>query len=336
MTAANELEKLDFPDVRYSPRRLGHVNLFVSDFLDELNFLTGVCGFEETGRESKVRSGFVSNGNTHHDIGFIDIPGWQAHSSSRILEGPAWRGKGPMLNHLGLEMNNEAELVDAYKRAIAAGMTPRITHNGTSKSNYIFDPWGMQYQLYADETLEWRKVFTGGEAEFHANPPWNPLEGVASTEPFWDPNPQIRRVESAALHPVKVSHIVLDVENVDPHRQFYVRILGLNEVAGDGDEISYLAGQTGDYFIVLVRSDSESVPRMHHSSFELSADEDLDVAAKELERRNISVVRRVEASHKSSLYINDPSGLLFEFFIRHSATPEPASDVSPQERAFLA
>jgi catechol 2,3-dioxygenase len=326
----------EFPEVLYGPRRLGHVNLFVSDFVEELSFLTDVCGFEETGRESKVRSGFVSNGNTHHDIGFIDIPGWQQHSSSRIVEGPPTRGKAPSLNHLGLEMNNEADLVAAYKRAIASGMKPRITHNGTSKSNYIFDPWGMQYQLYADDTLEWRKVFTGGEAEFHSNPPWNPLEGTPTTESFWDPNPEIRRVESAALHPVKVSHIVFEVTELVEHRDFFLRVIGLTEVAGDGTSISYLAGRTGAYFIVLVKSQGAGLPRMHHSAFELWPDEDLDAAATELERREVPVVQRVETAHKSSLFIRDPSDLLFEFFIRRSDQPSFDPDETTTERAFSA
>ena len=59
------------PAVRFHPRRLGHANLFVSDLDRSMRFYSAVCGLEEVRREPAIRIGFLSNGNTHHDVGLV-------------------------------------------------------------------------------------------------------------------------------------------------------------------------------------------------------------------------------------------------------------------------
>lgn len=317
--------------VRYRPRRLGHLNFFVADFEREMTFLTAICGFEETAHQG--RSGFVSNGNTHHDIGFVDLVGWQQHATSRVPEGPPDRGTVPGLNHFGFEMYNEVDLVDAYRRAIGNGMKPRITHNGTSKSNYIFDPWGTQYQLYADEVADWRTVYLGGESDLHANPPWNPLEGEADPRTYWVAEPEIRRVEEAALHPMRVTHAVLTVDNLDERREFLVQILGLDEVHR-GEGVSYLAGSNGVPAIVLVQSDGEQ--GFHHGSFEVWPGDDLDRAQVDLEQLGAPIEYWIDAPHKKSVFIREPSGLLLEFYIRRDGDRPASRDGVPADIAYYA
>ena len=61
----------DKPRLRLMPRRLGHVNLFVSDLEQSMAFYENVAGFHEIFREADIQAGFLSNGNTHHDFGLI-------------------------------------------------------------------------------------------------------------------------------------------------------------------------------------------------------------------------------------------------------------------------
>ena len=44
------------------PRRLGHVNLFVSDLERAMAFYEDVAGFHEIFREPDIQAGFLSNG----------------------------------------------------------------------------------------------------------------------------------------------------------------------------------------------------------------------------------------------------------------------------------
>jgi catechol-2,3-dioxygenase len=60
-------------EVRFQPRRLGHVNLYVSQLERSIAYYEKVCGIELVRIEAAIRAGFHSNGNTHHDIGLIEI-----------------------------------------------------------------------------------------------------------------------------------------------------------------------------------------------------------------------------------------------------------------------
>ena len=59
--------------VCFRPRRLGHANLYVSELERSMAFYNQVVGLEEVVREPAIHAGFLSNGNTHHDIGMVEI-----------------------------------------------------------------------------------------------------------------------------------------------------------------------------------------------------------------------------------------------------------------------
>ena len=52
-----------------SPRRLTHANLFVADMERSMDFYMSVIGLDESYRRVNLRAGFLTNGNSHHDIG---------------------------------------------------------------------------------------------------------------------------------------------------------------------------------------------------------------------------------------------------------------------------
>ena len=58
--------------VRFAPRRLAHANIFVGNLERSMSFYNKVCGIEEGRRETGIRAGFLSNGNTHHDIAAME------------------------------------------------------------------------------------------------------------------------------------------------------------------------------------------------------------------------------------------------------------------------
>lgn len=326
----------DTTHIRYRPRRLGHVNLFVSDFRRSMDFYKAVCGFEETARESTNGGGFLSNGNTHHDIGISDIAGYARYMQGKANMGPPERGANPGLNHFGWEMETEADLVGAYKRALKSGLNPRVTDAGTGRSNYLFDPDGTQHQFYVDKLKNWRSVYIGGETILHGNPPWDPMAGEPSTERNFDEAPSIRRVEHAPLHPMRVTHATMVPRDFEAALAWYVEIGGFAvKHRTPRDAAVYLGGSASGCDVILLRNSSQPVG-MHHASFVMAPGEDIDAAAAILKRIRIDIVAKIDAPHKHSLFIRDPDGLLLEFYVLRDGGLAAVDEAATNDLPLLA
>lgn len=148
--------------------------MFVGDLGASMKFYNRVAGFEAVFR-TKTGAGFLSNGNTHHDLGLVQTTsaprlgrdGEPLPSSSRAMT--------PGLNHLGWELEAEKPLVDAYNRAVDEGypIFQCIDHHPT-RSIYLFDPDGNMHEFYCDVIKDWRSWFAS-------------LDGSAFSGQ-WDPN----------------------------------------------------------------------------------------------------------------------------------------------------
>lgn len=322
--------------IAYRPRRLGHVNLFVENMEETCTFLHEICGFEQTGIIGKSRSAFYSNGNTHHDIGFIETDAYVAFRKKYPDPAdPPGRGTVPSLNHFGWEMEHEKSLVDAYQRAMAQGVKPRITNNGTSLSNYLFDPEGMQHQFYADEELDWRKVYTGGDVDLHRPASWVPGKLPPSTDHNYDPDPKLRRDAAAPLHPMRVTHGAIVATHYDQTLDYYTRVAGLEPVySGRNGDFCYLRGAASHFDIVLLRPAPGLPGGFHHAAFEVWPDEDLDRAEAALKKRGVRILHRADLPHKASLCIAGPSGIPLEFYIRRGGDFSAVDGFDPVSRAF--
>ena len=79
-------------------------------------------------RRRMIEAGFLSNGNTHHDIGCIQASLATRTGRDGHVQVTGERGSRPGLNHFGLEMANEADLVAAYQRARQAGLALHRKH----------------------------------------------------------------------------------------------------------------------------------------------------------------------------------------------------------------
>jgi catechol 2,3-dioxygenase len=334
MTKAEGRQKID-----YRTRRLGHANLFVTNIERTRRFILDVCGFEQTAIMPVTRAAFFSNGNTHHDIGIVEAKGHaQVRKKFPDPNEPEGRGSVPGLNHFGWELENEYDLVQAHNRAAAAGLRPRVTNNGTSYSDYLFAKDGSCHQFYADNDLDWRREFHGGEAEaLHRDVKWVPGEKPPSKQPFYHPKPELRRVAAAPLHPMRVTHGVMVSNTFADSLAFYTDVAGFRVVhRGPGDAYVYLAGSADPYSIVLLPATDGRANGMHHVGFEVWPGEDLGRAAVELGRRGVTILADLDLAHKRSLCIADPDGIRYEFFVRRGGGFAALADLAGEAQAFAA
>src|ERR1700720_3683236 len=92
--------------------RIGHVHLKVADLDRALAFYTGVLGFELMQRFGN-QAAFISAGGYHHHIG---LNTWESKGGE-----PPTRG-ATGLYHLAIVYPTRADLADALRRLIAAGV----------------------------------------------------------------------------------------------------------------------------------------------------------------------------------------------------------------------
>jgi catechol 2,3-dioxygenase len=312
------LEALSRP-VHFSPRRLTHANLFVKDVEQSLAFYNGVCGLEIVLRQPMINAGFVSNGNTHHDIGMIQCTPGELYGEGghRILA--KGQGAHPGLNHIGWEMESEFDLAKAHKRALAAGWKiHRTVRHKSSHSVYVFDPDGNVHEFYADTVADWRGNYD--KAHKGASGQWNPGEGPPSMAPAYHLNPPIRRVDTAPLHPLRTTHAVLLARNFERMRLFMTEGAGLHEASFDDKAgLATYAAPAARYpvTLALVRTPEGAAPAargLHHVSFEMASDDEVAGGVQRLAKAGVKVEREVDAPHKKSLFIRDPNGVMLEFY----------------------
>ena len=133
--------------------RIGHVHLKVSDLERALGFYCGVLGFELTQRYGS-EAAFVSAGGYHHHIG---LNTWE--SASGTPPPPGSTG----LYHVAILYPTRADLADALKRLIAAGIPlDGASDHGVSEALYLRDPDQNGVELYWDRPpVSWPRTADG-------------------------------------------------------------------------------------------------------------------------------------------------------------------------------
>jgi catechol 2,3-dioxygenase len=125
--------------------RIGHVHLKVADIERALRFYRDVLGFEVTQRWGDSAA-FLSAGGYHHHIG---LNTWE--SAGGRAAAPGTTG----LYHLAILYPTRAELADALRRLIAAGIELEgAADHGVSEALYLRDPDGNGVELYWDQPKE--------------------------------------------------------------------------------------------------------------------------------------------------------------------------------------
>jgi catechol 2,3-dioxygenase len=125
--------------------RIGHVHLKVADMERALKFYRDVLGFEVTQRIGSSAA-FLSAGGYHHHIG---LNTWESFGGQPPVAGTTG------LYHLAVVYPTRAELGDALRRLVAAGVPlDGASDHGVSEALYLRDPDGNGVELYWDKPRE--------------------------------------------------------------------------------------------------------------------------------------------------------------------------------------
>jgi catechol 2,3-dioxygenase len=309
----------------FRPRRIGHANLFVGQLERSMDFYYRVVGLEETYRRPPVRAGFHSNGNTHHDVGLVEVGG------------PLGQGKIPGLNHFGWELENEVDLVEGYFRAVDAGVKfARTVDHEIARSVYLRDGDGNMNEIYADTTKNWRTERTG--QVMNPTVQWAPGQGpTPSPESKYHPNPEIRRVEEAAFHPIRVTHAVLVAQDYEGVVQAYTDVVGLTPTLGGIDQaFTLLSGTCGQRDLGVFRARPGRPAGLHHVGFLVADESDLDEAERRLRRAGIRPEIQIDHATRRSIFVRDPDGIRLEFYVDRGAPATQLAEIEDGLTLFLA
>jgi catechol 2,3-dioxygenase len=135
--------------------RIGHIHLKVADIERSLRFYNGVLGFEVMLRLGDGAA-FLSAGGYHHHIG---LNTWESLGGQPPPPGSTG------LYHLAIAYPTRADLADALRRLIAAGVTlDGASDHGVSEALYLRDPDENGLELYWDRPREdWPRTAGDGK-----------------------------------------------------------------------------------------------------------------------------------------------------------------------------
>jgi catechol 2,3-dioxygenase len=127
--------------------KIGHVHLKVADIARALGFYCGVLGFELQQMYGE-EAAFISAGGYHHHIG---LNSWESKGGSPPPPGTTG------LYHTAILYPTKADLANAFKRVLAAGLTlDGAADHGVSVALYLRDPDQNGVELYWDKPqAEW-------------------------------------------------------------------------------------------------------------------------------------------------------------------------------------
>lgn len=300
------------------PRRLGHVNLFVSNLEKAREFYSRTCGFVEIFEEPAIIAAFMSNGNTHHDLGLIEVSKTdRVDKDGKVLISAAQRGSYASLNHLGFEMDNEKQLVEAYERLVKLGVkVARTVDHGLAHSVYMPDPDGNMLEFYADVIDDWRGFWKDSVGKTVTGI-WKPELARADARPHY-PESFVPDVHpSAPIRSHRVSCATLATANHDKMLDFYTRVVGLTMLPGADAHQTMLAGTTGEPAIRLSRVGNPDHAAFANMGIELGQ-VDMVQSAKAYLRANGYPIQNEEG--KTSFMTRDPDGFGVNFFASNATT----------------
>ncbi|MBM3511451.1 MAG: dioxygenase [Alphaproteobacteria bacterium] len=323
----------------FRPRRLGHANLWVNNLKTSETFYNKVCGFTVEFWEPDLVATFLGTGHTPHDIGMIEVTGGKArYGRDGLLQIPEGVGATKGLGHIAFEVANEKELVEAYFKAKKAGAIANemsVDHQ-IAHSIYTFDPDGNCTEFYCDTVKDWRKVIHGEMSLITGN--WTPGETELFTDGRWDPDPEVRLVKEAPVHPRRVTHVVFKPKDMGKMVDYYTGLGGLAVVHEAKDRsIVCLRGSVPAYryTVALVQCAGDEKPGYHATAFELASPAEVDAAEKRCKAGGIAIERSVDHASKRAFFLLDPDGLRTEYYARKTPDFADLSKEPAKDRAYL-
>ncbi|MGR9091560.1 MAG: VOC family protein, partial [Gammaproteobacteria bacterium] len=150
-----------------------------------------------------------------------------------------------------------------------------------------------------------------------------PLAAEPFTQGRYETDPEWHCVEAAPLHPLRVTHAVIESADVARLVDFYTTIGGLSIVASDAGVV-YLGGSLEGYAHNLVIVPAATAG-YGYASFEIADDAALDAAISALDARAVEITQTVDLPWKRSIFLRDPDGLVSEWTVRRAAPRDLAA-----------
>ena len=160
-------------------------------------------------------------------------------------------------------------------------------------------------------------------------------------------------IERAGYRPGEEIALALDVAATEFHRDgayqlegrsldatgmvdFYEKVIGL-EVKHRAEDFTVVGGVASDYYdVALFRPTNGEVRGMHHMSFTMPDERELEDGIARLADRGIAVEREVDNELKRSIFISDPDGMGCEFYVdRNPGAFSVIESADPEERPYL-
>jgi catechol 2,3-dioxygenase len=297
-------------DVRFSPRRLGHLNMFVRDVEKSAAFYRDVCGFQVVFREDGISMIFMSNGNTHHDLGLMEITDATRIGRDGHVQVKPGAGKTPGLNHLGFEMETEFGLVEAYRRAKAHDLPiNRTTDHQIAHSVYMPDCEGHTLEFYADVVDDWKQVYAQNEGELISGH-WD-VDSLAPLKTTKAPqSPDLYRNDGSVLAAQKVAYAGLPVKNFERAVEYYCDVVGLEAASVDRtNKFAVMRGTAGGGCdVCLVGAAEFPAVRMVFGGVHLHDGKPIRDSLEILERQNVYATIIGDAADECIIVL-DPDGI---------------------------
>ena len=323
--------------INFRPRRLGHVNLWVGDVKKNTEFYNKVLGFHLEATEPGIKGSFLGNGNTHHDIGTVEITRGEDRlgRDGQVLIPKDMSGRTGLF-HLGWEMENEKVLVDAIFRLKKTDQPISFfADHQISHSIYIPDPDGNLNEFYADFLKDWRSMFQG-EMKLITGV-WNPGEKPAHSDVRYDPKPRFYGVTDAPLHPKHITHAAFAVADFERSFRFYSEVAGLKPIHVDAKRTyATFASGIGRYDLAIFQARKGEKVGLHHAGFELESEAALKASKAALKKQGVKIEKEVDDGSKWSLFLLDPDKTRWEFFVDRKRDHGAIAEAAATERAYLA
>jgi catechol 2,3-dioxygenase len=309
----------------FDPRRLAHVNVYVSDYEHASDFYRSIVGFNEAYRQPDNLASFMSNGNTYHDFGLTSVASKYAKA-----------GQKPGLFHIALEVENEAELVENYNRAVKAGLNFRSTvDHDVAHSLYLYDPEGNILEIYADVVDDWKILRSGTVTK--AKPKWVPgVSTVPVTAPLYPANPELAKVQEAVFHGKRVTHVALATANYEELVRYYSGPIGLALLAGsESGPYAVLKGHASNGDLTLLRAQPGLEPGLHHTGIEVWSEDELASSLAEAKARGIEIERVMDHPARIAVTIRDPDGMRLQFYVNRNWQPDAIGKITAADAPYL-
>jgi catechol 2,3-dioxygenase len=321
----------------FAPRRLGHINLYISNLERSFEFYNQVLGLALVFDEKELFARFLSNGNSHHDVALMQTTKEQLHGRDGQPQG---RPSAPVgLNHLAFEMASEAALVEGIRRARAASGedTGHFLDHQISRSAYFHATDGVEIELYADSTPDWRGTYAGLGDELMSER-WDPLAAPPSDSQNYTVDMKHVPEPTGLAHPLRTARAAVVVSDLLAAKEFYLDVIGFDILVEDLEDLrwSIVGGSVGLPDLLLLEQLQDEPLGFHHFSLELPSLTEFSATEARLKEAGIPIERDTSTQGKRGLVLVDPDGIHVELFAaRTKVTPDYRSIATADNRDYL-